>query len=175
MGKGRPAGSGRHCCGAQGRPTGLRPDGSPGPRTFESAGRSPDSRTQGKRGQGTGTRRIMGEDRRAEGLSGLPFSNERIRGRADYDRVRANFRWQCPENFNFGFDVVDGWAAASPHHTALHWIGPTGERTITYGQLAERSGRFARALRSLSLAPGERVLVILPRVPEWWDALIGLL
>ncbi len=117
----------------------------------------------------------MGEDRRAEGLSGLPFSNERIRGRADYDRVRANFRWQCPENFNFGFDVVDGWAAASPHHTALHWIGPTGERTITYGQLAERSGRFARALRSLSLAPGERVLVILPRVPEWWDALIGLL
>ncbi len=117
----------------------------------------------------------MGEDRRAAGLNGLPFSSERIRGRADYDRVRAEFRWQCAENFNFGFDVVDRWATASPDHTALHWVGPDGEQTITYAQLAERSGRFARAVRSLPIAPGERVLVILPRVPEWWEALIGLL
>ncbi len=117
----------------------------------------------------------MGEDRRAAGLNGLPFSTQRIRGRADYDRVRSEFRWQCPENFNFGFDVVDGWAATSPDHTALHWVGPGGEQTITYDQLAERSGRFARAVRSLPIAPGDRVLVILPRVPEWWEALIGLL
>jgi acyl-coenzyme A synthetase/AMP-(fatty) acid ligase len=117
----------------------------------------------------------MGEDRRAAGLNGLPFSTQRIRGRADYDRVRSEFRWQCPENFNFGFDVVDGWAATSPNHTALHWVGPRGEQTITYGQLADRSGRFARAVRSLPIAPGDRVLVILPRVPEWWEALIGLL
>jgi acyl-coenzyme A synthetase/AMP-(fatty) acid ligase len=117
----------------------------------------------------------MGEDRRAAGLNGLPFSTERIRGRADYDRARSEFRWQCPENFNFGFDVVDGWAATSPDHTALHWVGPGGEQTITYDQLAERSGRFARAVRSLPIAPGDRVLVILPRVPEWWEALIGLL
>jgi acyl-coenzyme A synthetase/AMP-(fatty) acid ligase len=117
----------------------------------------------------------MGEDRRAAGLNGLPFSTQRIRGRADYDRARSEFRWQCPENFNFGFDVVDGWAATSPNHTALHWVGPRGEQTITYGQLADRSGRFARAVRSLPIAPGDRVLVILPRVPEWWEALIGLL
>jgi acyl-coenzyme A synthetase/AMP-(fatty) acid ligase len=117
----------------------------------------------------------MGEDRRAAGLNGLPFSTERIRGRADYDRARAEFRWRCPDNFNFGFDIVDGWAAASPGHTALHWVGPGGEQTVTYAQLAERSGRFARAVRSLPVAPGERVLVILPRVPEWWEALIGLL
>jgi acyl-coenzyme A synthetase/AMP-(fatty) acid ligase len=117
----------------------------------------------------------MGEDRRAAGLNGLPFSTQRIRGRADYDRARSEFRWQCPENFNFGFDVVDGWAATSPNHTALHWVGPRGEQTITYDQLADRSGRFARAVRSLPIAPGDRVLVILPRVPEWWEALIGLL
>ena len=49
----------------------------------------------------------MGEDRRTPELNGLPFSTERIASRADYDRVRANFRWKCPEFFNFGFDVVD--------------------------------------------------------------------
>lgn len=116
----------------------------------------------------------MGEDRRTPELSGLPFT-ERIRSRADYDRARANFRWQCPEFFNFGFDVVDAWAAASPEHLALRWVGPDNERTFTYSQLADRSSRFAQALAGLGLSPGERVLVILPRVPEWWETLIGLL
>jgi acyl-coenzyme A synthetase/AMP-(fatty) acid ligase len=117
----------------------------------------------------------MGEDRRAAELKGLPFSTERICGRADYDRVRANFRWTCPDNFNFGFDVVDGWAAASPEHTALFRVGSDGEQTITYSQLADRSGRFARAVTTLPLQRGERMLVILPRVPEWWEVFIGLL
>ena len=117
----------------------------------------------------------MGEDRRTPELSGLPFSTERIASRADYDRVRANFRWQCPESFNFGFDVVDAWAAVSPEHLALQWVGPGVERTLTYSQLADRSGRCARALTELGLARGERVLVILPRVTEWWEVLIGLL
>ncbi len=121
----------------------------------------------------------MGEDRRAPRLSGplskLPFSTERIRSRADYDRVRADFRWECPENFNFGFDVVDAWAAADPEHTALLLVGPAVERTLTYAELADRSGRFARALTQIPLARGDRALVILPRVPEWWEALIGLL
>jgi acyl-coenzyme A synthetase/AMP-(fatty) acid ligase len=117
----------------------------------------------------------MGEDRRAPEVARLPFSTERIASRADYDRVRANFRWECPENFNFGFDVVDAWAAASPEHTALHWVGPNSERRITYSQLADRSGRFAQAIANLPLSRGDRVLVILPRVPEWWEVLIGLL
>jgi acyl-coenzyme A synthetase/AMP-(fatty) acid ligase len=117
----------------------------------------------------------MGEDRRTSELSRLHFSTERICSRADYDRVRANFRWHCPEFFNFGFDVVDAWAAAAPEHLALRWVGPDVERTLTYSQLADRSGRFARALTRLGLSRGERVLVILPRVPEWWEALIGLL
>jgi acetyl-CoA synthetase/medium-chain acyl-CoA synthetase len=117
----------------------------------------------------------MGEDRRAPELAGLPFSTDRISCRADYDRVRSNFRWECPENFNFGFDVVDAWAAASPKHVALHWVGPGGERRVTYSELAERSGRFAQAVTKLPISHGDRVLVILPRVPEWWEILIGLL
>jgi acyl-coenzyme A synthetase/AMP-(fatty) acid ligase len=117
----------------------------------------------------------MGEDRRTPELSGLPFSTERICSRADYDRVRANFRWQCPEFFNFGFDVVDAWAAAAPEHLALRWVGPDVERILTYSQLADRSGRFAQALAGLGMSRGARVLVILPRVPEWWETLIGLL
>jgi acyl-coenzyme A synthetase/AMP-(fatty) acid ligase len=117
----------------------------------------------------------MGNDRKTAELSGLPFSSDRIRGRADYDRVRAAFRWQCPEHFNFGYDVVDAWATAAPDHLALLWVGDGAERRVTYSQLADRSGRFAKALSDLGLSRGDRVLVILPRVTEWWEALIGLL
>jgi hypothetical protein len=100
----------------------------------------------------------MGNDRKTAELSGLPFSTDRIRGRADYDRVRASFRWQCPEHFNFGYDVVDAWAAAAPDHLALSWVGDGGERRVTYSQLADRSGRFAKAISDLGLSRGDRVL-----------------
>ena len=35
---------------------------------------------------------------------------DRIESRADYERLRDRFEWECPEFFNFGFDVVDRWA-----------------------------------------------------------------
>ena len=34
-----------------------------------------------------------------------------------------NFRVEVPENFNFGYDVVDAWAEEQPDKKALLWIG----------------------------------------------------
>ena len=31
----------------------------------------------------------------------------------------ANFKVKVPENFNFGYDVVDAWAAEQPDKNAL--------------------------------------------------------
>ena len=62
-----------------------------------------------------------------------------------------------------------------PSILALHWVGAEAERRVTYSEMADRSGRFARAVTELPLARGDRVLVILPRMPEWWETLIGLL
>ena len=52
-----------------------------------------------------------------------PFAlPERIQSRANYDRLRQTFRWECPEYFNFGFDVVDHWAEAAPDHLAIYYV-----------------------------------------------------
>ncbi len=89
--------------------------------------------------------------------------------------LRQSFRWQCPEHFNFGFDVVDRWAEAFPDHTGDLLGGPSGEKTRSpCSEIADRSGRLARAVTELGLHAGDRVLVILPRVP-WWETLVGLL
>lgn len=107
-------------------------------------------------------------------MNPLPWLNERIASRADYDRLRRTFRWEPPEFFNFGFDVVDHWAEATPDHLAIHWVGGDATRWVTFSEMADRSSRLARAFGELGLSRGDRVLVILPRVVPWWETLIGL-
>ncbi|MCA9076686.1 MAG: AMP-binding protein [Planctomycetaceae bacterium] len=100
---------------------------------------------------------------------------DRITSRADYDRLLESFAWECPDEFNFGFDVVDRWADSRPEATALFSVTPDGERTITFAELRERTNRVAHALTNLGLKPGDRVLVMLPRIVEWWETMVGLL
>ena len=91
----------------------------------------------------------------------------------DYDSAVRDFRLEVPERFNFGRDVVDRWAA-DPAKLAMLWVGSEGtERRLTFRHFAERSDRFAHLLRRLGLQPGDRVMVQLPRLPEWWEVLLG--
>lgn len=100
--------------------------------------------------------------------------SDRIASLADYQRLRSSFRWECPEYFNFGHDVVDRWAQAHPDHVALDWVGPDAERRVTFSQMAARSGQVAGMLSRLGLSRGDKVLVILPRIVPWWETLVGV-
>ncbi len=101
--------------------------------------------------------------------------SDRIASLADYQMLREGFRWECPDEFNFGFDIVDQWAESRPESTALLVVTPDGERTISFAQLGVRTNRLAHALTHLGLQRGDRVLVMLPRIAEWWEAMVGLL
>ncbi len=88
---------------------------------------------------------------------------------------RESFRLACPEYFNFGYDVVDKWASETPDDSALFWVGPgDAERELSFAEVARRSNQVANALRDLGLQRGDQVLVVLPSVVEWWEAMIGL-
>lgn len=79
-----------------------------------------------------------------------------------YDAMRANFRWDVPETFNFATDVVDEWAAErdSP---ALVWQNAAGEeRTLSYSELSRLSCKLANVLRSRGVEKGDRVIIMLP-------------
>jgi acyl-coenzyme A synthetase/AMP-(fatty) acid ligase len=91
----------------------------------------------------------------------------------DYEAAVRDFRLEVPERFNFARDVVGRWAE-DPDKLAMLWLGPTGEeRRVTFRDFAERSDRFADVLRRQGVRPGDRVMVQLPRVPEWWEVLLG--
>jgi acyl-coenzyme A synthetase/AMP-(fatty) acid ligase len=93
----------------------------------------------------------------------------------DYEAERRNFRLDVPEMFNFATDVIGKWAR-DPDKLAMLWIGQDGEeRRITFAQFAERSSRAANAFAELGIKKGDRVLVMLPRIPEWWESVLGLM
>jgi acyl-coenzyme A synthetase/AMP-(fatty) acid ligase len=93
----------------------------------------------------------------------------------DYEAERRAFNIQVPEYFNFAIDTVGRWAS-DPRKVAVHWLGQHGEeRQITFAEFAERSSRAANAFAALGLQKGDRVLVMLPRIPEWWESVLGLM
>ncbi len=88
----------------------------------------------------------------------------------------AAFRWDVPETFNFGRDVVDRFAAADPERPALLWRNAAGdERRLRYGEVRTESNRVAGLLGQLGVQPGDPVIIMLPRVPEWHTAMLGAL
>jgi len=93
-----------------------------------------------------------------------------------YRRLADSFRWDLPDPFNFGRDVVDRWAEREPERPALFWRGATGaERRLGFGEVSRGAHRVAQLLVSLGVRPGDPVLVMLPKLPEWQLAMLGAL
>ncbi|XP_034526188.1 acyl-coenzyme A synthetase ACSM2B, mitochondrial isoform X2 [Ailuropoda melanoleuca] len=95
----------------------------------------------------------------------------------------ASLQWghqEVPAKFNFASDVIDHWAGMEktgkrPPGPALWWVSGDGDEIVwNFSQLRELSQQAANVLSvACSLQPGDRVAVVLPRVPEWWLVTLG--
>ena len=69
-----------------------------------------------------------------------------------YEDFAENFTIEVPEAFNFGFDVVDEWAAVEPDKRALLWTNDAGEeRTFTFTDIKHLSNQAANAFKELGI------------------------
>jgi len=93
----------------------------------------------------------------------------------NYEKLYREFEWNVPEFYNFGFDVVDRWAEDRTK-LALVSIHSDGEkaRYNTFYDLKVLSDRFANVLTKLGIKKGDRVLVMLESIPQWYVVLIGM-
>lgn len=92
----------------------------------------------------------------------------------DYLSKYASFSWDLPQTFNYGRDVVDAWARQTPNHPALIWSdGTTTAKTFTYAQISRLTNQFANVLTAQGIGRGDRVIIMLPRVPHWQIAMVG--
>jgi acyl-coenzyme A synthetase/AMP-(fatty) acid ligase len=94
----------------------------------------------------------------------------------DYEAAYRDARLEVPQYFNFGFDVVDRWAEDRTK-LALISVDSTGEETRqhTFWDLKMQSNRFVNVLRSMDVAKGDRVFIMLPRIPDWYIAMLGMM
>ena len=87
----------------------------------------------------------------------------------DQTGIPTQFSLKYPENFNFGYDVVDVLARENPDGLAVMWCNTDGEeKRLTYRDIMELSNRAANAFAAQGIRKGDRVLVILKRNWEYW-------
>ncbi len=92
-----------------------------------------------------------------------------------YEDFKKNYKLNVPENFNFGYDIVDEYARLEPSKPALIWLNDDGEeKHFSFGDVKEQSDRIANLLTSLGIKKGERVMLILKQRPEVWFTLVAL-
>ena len=94
----------------------------------------------------------------------------------DYETAYRDARLEVPEYFNFGFDVVDRWAEDRTK-LALISVDPAGDNAEqhSFWDLKVQSSKFANVLRELGVQKGDRVFIMLPRIPEWYIAMVGMM
>lgn len=94
---------------------------------------------------------------------------------ASQEDFRDNFKIKIPQNFNYGYDVVDAWAEEEPEKRALCWTNDRGKHIdFTFAQIKEYSDRTASYFRSLGIGHGDMVMLILKRRYEFWFSVIAL-
>ena len=86
-----------------------------------------------------------------------------------------NLEIKVPDNFNFGYDVVDAWAAEQPDKKAILWTNDQGaSHQYTFAELKEKTDATASFFQSLGIGHGDAVMLILKRRIEFWFSIIAL-
>jgi acetyl-CoA synthetase len=93
----------------------------------------------------------------------------------DLTDFRENLELVIPENFNFGYDVVDEYARLEPEKIALEWTNDKGEhRRFTFAEVKFFSDQAASWFLSMGIGHGDKVMLILKRRYEFWFSAIAL-
>jgi acyl-coenzyme A synthetase/AMP-(fatty) acid ligase len=85
----------------------------------------------------------------------------------------GSFVWSVPPEFNFGRDVID--KLGGENRLGLLFVDAKGQRhESTFPQIAAATRRWAGAFHQLGIGKGERVVVLLPKIPAWLYAMTAL-
>ena len=83
----------------------------------------------------------------------MDYMLEKYIGRVKFDSYedfKKNYKLNCPDDFNFGFDIVDGWAEVEPEKRALVWCNDAGEeRIFTFTDVKKYSNKMCNFFKSL--------------------------
>ncbi len=92
-----------------------------------------------------------------------------------YEDMKENFTINVPDDFNFGYDVVDAWADIEPDKLALVWTNDVAEmQSFTFKDIKEKSNQAANLFKSKGIKKGDVVMLVLKQRPEVWFIITAL-
>ena len=92
-----------------------------------------------------------------------------------YEDFKKNYKVNVPDDFNFGFDIVDEWAKQDENKKALVWCNDHDEEKIfTFKDISLLSNKAANYFKSIGIGKGDVVMMILRRRWEYWVCAVGL-
>ena len=87
----------------------------------------------------------------------------------------TNLSLHYPDDFNFGYDVVDAIAEETPDKRAMVWCNTENEEHIfTFDQTRRYSNQMANVFVQSGIQRGDRVMLVLKRHYSYWFAVIAL-
>ncbi len=92
-----------------------------------------------------------------------------------YEDFKKNYKVNVPDDFNFGYDIVDEWAKQDKDKKALVWCNDHDEEKVfTFSDISRLSNQAANYFRSIGIRKGDVVLMILRRRWEYWICAVAL-
>jgi acetyl-CoA synthetase len=102
-------------------------------------------------------------------------SYEAARAEFDWAEVERSFSWHQTGKVNMAYEAIDRHAESTKSgKIALYYSDSQREEAITFSQMKERSNKFGNVLRKLGIGKGERVFIFMPRTPELYYSLLGI-
>ena len=99
------------------------------------------------------------------------FCTEIMDENGNLKKITLNY----PENFNFGYDVVDKYAEIAPDKRAIVWCNVENEEHVfSFLDVKRYSNKMANVFRASGIGRGDRVMLVLKRHYEYWFAAVAL-
>ncbi|GFN32022.1 acetate--CoA ligase [Paenibacillus xylaniclasticus] len=103
-------------------------------------------------------------------------SYETAREQFDWKQVEERFTWHKTGLVNMAYEAIDRHVEEGKgSKVALYYSDAVRDESWTYEQLSTHSNRFANVLRKYGIGRGDRVFIFMPRTPELYISLLGIL
>ena len=93
----------------------------------------------------------------------------------NYEESYKNFKLEVPEYYNWARDEFDPWGK-NPEKVALWVVDDFGnEQKFTFAELTTLSNQLANVFRANNIQPGDKVIIVLGRIPAFWVTMLASL